>query len=79
MKHKGLLAEVVWRDAHSWMDAPGHYPKDYLVHTVGWTRLEKGRKFFTVVSEYTPDGARGVTRIPVDMVQSVNALAPKRG
>lgn len=72
MKRKGLLAEVVWRDAHSWMDAPDKYPKDYLVHTVGWTRLDG--KFYTIVSEYTPDQARAVTRVPVGMVVRIKRL-----
>lgn len=74
-KPKGLLALVRWRDAHAWMDAPDHMPKEYIVKTVGWVRLQG--KFYTVVSENTPDGARSVTRIPVQMVVSITALAPK--
>jgi len=63
---KSRLEKVTWRDAHSYMDPPEKFPKDYLCHTVGWVRQEK--KFLRIESERTPESARAVTRVPLENV-----------
>ena len=57
------LEIVEWRDANSDI-AEKDWTGDYINATVGWTE-EEDEAWLKISSELTPDGERGVTRVPL--------------
>lgn len=56
------LEIVEWRDANSDVKDED-WTGDYINATVGWT--EEDGQWLKVTQELTPDGERGVTRVPL--------------
>ena len=66
-----MIERVTWRDA--WFDFDDSTDHgDYMVETVGWVS-EEGR-FLRIESEHIPDGARAVTRVPIECVANREPL-----
>ena len=67
------LELVAWRDANFYESDADDWDGDYIVHTVGWT--EEENEWLKIVGEQTPDGERGVTRVPlVNVVKRTRLL-----
>jgi len=70
------LEIVEWRDANS--DVPDKdWTGDYINATVGWT--EEDGQWLKITQELTPDGERGVTRVPLVNVTNRALLKSDEG
>ena len=67
-----MIELVTWRDANFSLE-DGEDPDDYLCESVGWVS-EVGR-WLRIESERTPDGPRGITRVPLENVCTRLVLA----